>query len=692
MPSFAAIFTENNLTPHGFCFLWQPGLIWLHVISDVLTGVSYYAIPLALALFVWKRPEIDFGWLFWMFACFILACGTGHFLDVWTLWHPDYLIQGIEKAITAAISLTTATMLWPLVPRLLQLPSRAELRHANEQLSNQVRERNEALERLHETEERHRLLVESVTYFAIVMLDPDGHITDWSLGTERIAGYTTREIVGAHFSTFYLPEDRASGLPSQALENAAREGRYETETWHLRKNGSRFWASVVIHPVSDQGGRFVGFFMVTRDISLRREQEEELQRVRAALAQSQKMEAVGQLTGGIAHDFNNLLTVVLGNLELIENGRQSYHGDNQRVSRLVGAARHAAERGVTLTQRLLAFSRRQALRPQNTDVNGLVGATSDLLRSTLGERIAIATITPSGSWPTFVDPNQLENALINLALNARDAMPGGGTLTIETGNAYLDEEYKAAHPDVEVGEYVMLAVTDTGTGMSANVIEHAFEPFFTTKASGGGTGLGLSQVYGFVGQSQGHITLDSEPGVGTSVKIYLPRLAAAQQTMVNVAVGPELTPTQATVLVVEDDIDVREYIVSGLTQFGHTVLQASEPWAALSIIERHPKIDLLLTDLGLPGINGRQLADEVTRRHADIRTLFISGYAKDAIVHNGVLDADVELLSKPFTISRLAQKIAQVLQDAPNVSSCVDRPQSPHVLALTPGRGVHGVV
>jgi PAS domain S-box-containing protein len=231
--------------------------------------------------------ERDFGWMFWMFAAFILACGTTHFFDVWTLWHPDYVIQGVVKAITAAISLTTAAMLWPIVPRLLQLPSRAQLRQGNERLSGEIRERNEALERLRETEERHRLLVESVAHFAIVMLDREGYVTNWSLGTQRLVGYTTQEIAGRHFSMFYPPEDRESGLPSRALKIAAREGRYEIEAWHVRKDGSRFWAGVVIHPVTDKEGQFIGFFKVTRDITARRARDDELQRVRAALAQSQ---------------------------------------------------------------------------------------------------------------------------------------------------------------------------------------------------------------------------------------------------------------------------------------------------------------------------------------------------------------------------------------------------------------------
>ena len=660
MSYLSEIFNENGLTPHGFCLLWQPGLIWLHVASDTITGLSYYAIPLALGYFVWKRPDIDFGWMFWMFAGFILACGTTHFFDVWTLWHPDYGIQGGVKAITAAISLTTAAMLWPLVPRLLLLPSRSQLRQVNEELSNQIRERNGALERLRVTEERHRLLVESVAHFAIVVLDRQGYVTNWSLGIQRVSGYTTQEIVGRHFSIFYLPEDRECGLPTRALEIAAREGRYEIEAWHVRQDGSRFWANIVIHPITDEEGQFAGFSNVMRDITAKREQEEELQRVRAALVQSQKMEAVGQLTGGIAHDFNNLLTVVLGNIELIDDCGEL---DKERIRRLAGGARRAAERGAALTERLLAFSRRQTLRPQATDVNKLVNGTSELLRNTLGEGIAIKTTLATGLWRAFVDPNQLENALINLSVNGRDAMPSGGTLTIETSNAYLDKDYAAAHPEVVAGQYVMLAVSDTGAGMSAETVTRAFEPFFTTKPVGQGTGLGLSQVYGFVGQSNGHITLCSELGAGTIVNIYLPRLVGAEETAVREPVA-EMAPIHGTLLVVEDDGDVREYVVTALTRLGYRVLEAGEASAALSIIERHPEVILLLTDVGLPGLNGRQLAEEVSRRCPEIKVLFISGYARHAIVHNGVLDNGVEILPKPFTMNGLGRKVTQILQQA----------------------------
>ena len=351
---------------------------------------------------------------------------------------------------------------------------------------------------------------------------------------------------------------------------------------------------------------------MTRDITAQRERDEELQRVRAELAQSQKMEAVGQLTGGIAHDFNNLLTVVLGNIELAE---ADVERDEHLRARL-GGMRRAAERGAALTQRLLAFSRRQALCPQNTNVNHLVNGTYDLLQNTLGERISIERMLDDGLWQAFVDASQLENALVNLALNARDAMPSGGTLTIETSNVYLDDDYAAVHSEVTPGQYVMVGVSDTGTGMSAETAARAFEPFFTTKSLGEGTGLGLSQVCGFVGQSNGHVRIYSELGSRTSVKIYLPRSLGTDELSVSALAEAELPSAQATVLVVEDDPEVREYIVSALTRLRYHVLDAAEASAALSIIDFHPELNLLVTNLGLPGINGRQLAEEASRRHA----------------------------------------------------------------------------
>jgi signal transduction histidine kinase len=392
---------------------------------------------------------------------------------------------------------------------------------------------------------------------------------------------------------------------------------------------------------------------------LHRESEEH-RRAEAALAQAQKMEAIGQLTGGIAHDFNNLLTAIQGSIELIDRQAKL---DPETLARLLGPARSAAERGAALTHGLLAFSRQQALSTQDIDINRHVGGISELLRRTLGEAIVIEAVLAGGLCRCFVDPNQLESALLNIAVNARDAMPDGGKLTIETGNTYLDEEYAAIHEDVLPGQYVLLAITDTGTGMSPEIMAHALEPFFTTKESGKGTGLGLSQVYGFVKQSGGHIKLYSEVGLGTTVKVYLPRStseAMAEQVPDRSASIP--SGNGETVLLVEDDAEVREFSASALAHLGYRVLEASEASTALNILAEHSEIALLLTDVGLPGLNGRQLAEEARRRVPRLKVIYMTGYARNAVVHHGVLDAGVDLLAKPFTTDGLGRKLQEVLR------------------------------
>jgi signal transduction histidine kinase/DNA-binding response OmpR family regulator len=378
------------------------------------------------------------------------------------------------------------------------------------------------------------------------------------------------------------------------------------------------------------------------------------------LRQVQKMEVIGQLTGGIAHDFNNLLQVILGNLDALRR-RGGEDG-----TRLVEAAIRGAERAATLTQRLLAFARRQPLAPRPIDVNRLVAGMSDLLHRTLGETIRLETVLAAGMWRASADANQLESALLNLAVNARDAMPDGGKLTIETANAWLDEAYAQSHDDVRAGQYAMIAITDNGTGMSKEVASRAFDPFFTTKEIGQGTGLGLSQVYGFAKQSDGHVKIYSELGEGTTVRLYLPRLDAAEA---EAEPGAKLEAAPAgtkgdVILVVEDDEDVRAYSTDMLSELGYGVLQASDGATALGLLEKAPEIRLLFTDVGLPGnLNGRQLADEARRRFPRLKVLFTTGYARNAIVHNGKLDAGVALIGKPFTYAGLAAKIRQILEE-----------------------------
>ena len=371
------------------------------------------------------------------------------------------------------------------------------------------------------------------------------------------------------------------------------------------------------------------------------------------------MEAIGQLTGGVAHDFNNLLTVIVGNLETIWRHAPPEDG---RLRRAIDQVTRGAQRAVTLTQQLLAFSRRQPLNPKPTDINRLVAGMSDLIRRTIGESIAVETVLAGGLWRVEIDAHQLENALLNLAVNARDAMPEGGKLTIETANAHLDEGYADRYPELDAGQYVALCVTDTGTGMSADVITRAFEPFYTTKPIGQGTGLGLSQVYGFVKQSGGHVKLYSEVGEGTTVKIYLPRMSR-QVEEEEEPLFP-LAPTgdkHEVVLVVEDDDDVRLFTTESLRELGFTVVQAHDAPSALKLLELRPEVQLIFTDVGLPGMNGAQLVAAARALRPDIKVLFTTGYARNAIVHQGRLDPGVELITKPFTRVQLASRIRDVL-------------------------------
>jgi PAS domain S-box-containing protein len=529
-------------------------------------------------------------------------------------------------------------------------------RTLEERVAERVRELAASGTKLEETERRFRILVEGVTDYAIFMLDPAGVITNWNPGAQRIKGYSREEIIGQHFSRFYTDPDRQNRVPDKALEIAAATGKCEMEGWRVRKDGSTFWASVIINAIRDAENRLLGFAKVTRDLTERRAAEERQR-------QSQKMEGIGQLTGGVAHDFNNLLTVILGNLDALQQHLREQTPDLARLRRSAQNAMHGAQRAEALTQRLLAFSRQQPLEPSAVDVGRLVSGMSDLLRRTLGEQIAVETVLAGGLWRAHADPNQLEVAIVNLAVNARDAMPDGGKLTIETCNVHLDELYASAQAEVLPGQYVMLAVSDNGLGMSEEVKLKAFDPFFTTKDIGHGTGLGLSQVYGFVKQSRGHVKIYSESGEGTTVKIYLPRYHAAPEAEETEAVQPAVRGAQhEVILVVEDDKDVRTYTTETLRELGYEVLEASNAQGALQVLQHHPEVQVLFTDIGLPGgMNGRRLAEEARSRHPTLKVLFTTGYARNAIVHDGRLDPGVELLTKPFTRVALAEKLRDII-------------------------------
>lgn len=525
-------------------------------------------------------------------------------------------------------------------------------RRLNEMLEQRVeartRDLTEALTQLRESERRFRLLVEGVMDYAIFMLDPGGIIINWNPGAERIKGYRAEEIIGQHFSRFYTLEDRENGLPHRALTIAARDRRFEAEGWRVRKDGSRFWANVVIDAIHDSAGVLIGFAKITRDMTERRTIDEQLR-------QAQKMEAVGQLTNGVAHDFNNLLATIIPNLELALPQVKE-----ERVLKYLENAMHAAERGGKLTNQLLAFSRRNDLLSEPVDVNHLISETCEMLPRTIGPAIAIEMVLDGDLWPAMTEASQLELAILNLAINARDAMPAGGRLTISTKKVTRGDRSRLPH--VDPGDYVMISVADTGTGMSEEVRNRAFEPFFTTKEAGKGTGLGLSMVYGFARQSGGTITIDSEIGNGTTFRIYLPRARhrlggteeAISQSQRNA--GPP-----SRILMVDDDSAVRSVTATLVRTFGHEVIESASGAAALDVLARDRQFDLLIVDLAMPNMHGGQFAASAERLTPGVPTLFVTGFTEG---HRGCEMTEGHVLKKPFRQAELAKKLRHMLRRA----------------------------
>jgi PAS domain S-box-containing protein len=528
----------------------------------------------------------------------------------------------------------------------------------------------------------------SATDYAIIRLEESGRISGWNSGAEAIFGWSEHEAIGQEISMIFEEADQKAGIPLKEKEDAINTGRADDRRWLIRKDGQKFFAVGVMTRLSapatpgflkilrDQTEQFEAEQALhdlnitlerrvaerTRDLELTnsRLQSEIEERAQAEeqLRQSQKMDALGKMTGGIAHDFNNMLAVVISGIGLIE--RQLARG-NTDVTRYTQGVMESAKRAADLTQQLLAFSRQQPLAPETMDANKLVTKLTALLGRTFGELIKIETVLGAGLWKIKADPGQLENALLNLSVNGRDAMNGEGRLTIETTNAHIDDDYAAQH-QISPGQYVLIAVTDTGSGMTSEVIAKAFDPFFTTKAAGKGTGLGLSQVFGFVRQSGGHVKIYSEVGVGTSVKIYLPRYFGKEMPRTTrPRKGPEAGNTKEVIMVVEDEDRVRLIAVDALRDLGYSVLQASNGIEAMKMLEEGEKPTLLFTDVVMPEMNGRELAEKALKIAPNMKVLFTTGYTQNAIVHNSVLDAGTHFLQKPFSIEQLSAKIRRVL-------------------------------
>ena len=505
--------------------------------------------------------------------------------------------------------------------------------------------KREAEQALRETERSFRLLVQGVTDYAIFMLDPKGRVSNWNAGAQRIKGYKPEEIVGKHFNSFYTDEERQLGLPGRALETARETGRYEAEGWRVRKDGSRFWASVVLDAIRDDDGKLIGFAKITRDMSDKREAQLRLQESREQLFRSQKMEALGQLTGGLAHDFNNLLTAILGAADLALRNV----GDEERLRRMLEGIRSSAQRGAGITRQLLAFARAQQLEIKTIEVRAFLPDVITLVRPSVRSNIDLITEISDHVWNIEADAGALELALLNLAFNARDAMPEGGTLKISASNQLLKGK-----PEGLRGEFVALRIADTGEGMSRDVMERVFEPFFTTKSYGEGTGLGLSQVFGFAKQIGGAVTVESEPGAGSAFTIYLPASRGAIAAEAKVGDGQAL----GRVLVVEDDILVAELAAGMLNELGFEAIVTHSSKEALERLSGEQRPTLVFTDVVMPGgISGIELAQKVRDRFPELPILLTTGYSEQVAGNHGF-----PVLQKPYELESLAAALGKVLK------------------------------
>lgn len=679
------IFDTSDFPARWNCGVWTSAHGWLHILSDLTVWLAYLAIPLVLAYFTMRRKDLPFRGILLLFQAFILACGTTHLMEAIIFWWPAYRLAGLIKLATAIVSWATVIAIVPIVPKVLAM-------RTPEELEREIQERMRVEDALRTSEERFRLLVAGVDEYAIFLLDARGFVISWNAGAERSNGYAATEIIGQHFSCFYPTEDVANGRPGIELTLAADKGKCEVEGRRVRKDGSRFWANIVITALRDEHGNLKGFSKITRDMTEQKRVEDQLRRahdelehrvqertlelartnrelqdeiqnrnrIEEQLRQAQKLEAVGRLAGGVAHDFNNLLTVSNGYCDILMSGMND--PDTSRV--MLEQIHRAGDRAAALTQQLLAYSRKQILQPREFCLSELVRGMEKFLIPLIREDIKFITTLDPQPCRVKADPHQIEQVLMNLAVNARDAMPRGGRLTIATQHVELGESFQSEFPEVRIGPYVQLTVTDNGVGMDQETLEHVFEPFFTTKELGQGTGLGLAMVYGIVKQSGGHIQVTSKPGQGTCFQIFLPRLRTEAVQLTPTVGTSSLVSGLETILLVEDEEAVRTFLEVVLREAGYHVLAAANGESALELSARYSApIDMLVTDVVMPGISGGQVAEALRGSRPEMRVLFLSGHTEDALVHHGVRNAKAAFLQKPFTAAAITRKIRNVLDD-----------------------------
>jgi PAS domain S-box-containing protein len=648
----------GSFVPHGFCLAWDPGLVFLQAASDILIALAYYAIPAMLLVFLRRRRDLVFRPIFGLFAAFILACGTTHVMGVITLYAPWYWTDGVIKAVTAALSIATAIVLWPLLPKALALPSPAALRDLNAQLAQQIAERDRSTALLRDSEQRQRELY-ARTPAILHATDAHGILIEVSDRWLDLFGYRRDQVIGRTMKDFYAPgtvHEFAQHLATLLAEppHTIHDRRIVLATGEIRAAEAVYTLEYAEH------GKLRRILVALTDVTLRKQAEAALRESEERLRHAQKMEAVGQLTGGVAHDFNNILTTIMASLELLQRTAQL----DARSLRMTGAALESTRRAARLTSQLLSFSRKSRLEPQTLDATATIHGIGELLTQTAGPSIKLR-VGHDGAppWPIFADHNQLESAILNLVINARDAISGDGEIAIFFTNRSVaaDDKLAAGPEGIEPGDYVGITVSDTGSGMAPEVLARAFEPFFTTKPLGTGTGLGLSQTYGFATQSGGTITLRSTPGQGTQVTIWLPRsrLAAPQA-----ASRPAITAQQGegrVILLAEDDVLLCQTVTELLRAQGYTVEAAPDGPSALALLHALARVDLLLTDVLMPGgMTGVDLACAARAARRDLPIMFTTGFSEQGILARWPEVLDV--VNKPFELDVLLGRIETALK------------------------------